>query len=173
VPVSSPNGGDQEHQKLVTFALGGQTFGAPIRSVKETLPPRPVTPAFLVPSLVAGFINLRGEVVAVLDLGNLLELDAETTRADERSIIILRSTGARSSDKAAAGLLVDRLLGVVSVAAADVRPPPPTLAAEPASYLRGVVSYGDPPAPLLLLDPERVLATERLRPFRRGKGAAA
>jgi len=174
VPVSTPNGGDQEHQKLVTFALGGQTFGAPIRAVKETLPPRPVTPAFLVPSLVAGFINLRGEVVAVLDLGELLGLAGETERrVDERAIIILRSPHARSSEKAAAGLLVDRLRGVVSVARADVRPPPPTLAAEPAAYLSGVVSHGDPPAPLLLLDPERVLATERLRPFRRGKGAAA
>jgi purine-binding chemotaxis protein CheW len=176
VPLSASSGGDPEQQKLVTFALGGQTFGAPIRAVKETLPPRPVTPVFLVPSLVAGFINLRGEVVAVLDLGELLGLAAEAERrADERAIIILRSTGARSSEKAAAGLLVDRLLGVVSVAAADVRPPPPTLAAEPASYLRGVVSHGDPPAPLLVLDPDRVLTTERLRPFRRGreKGAAA
>jgi purine-binding chemotaxis protein CheW len=173
VPISTSSGGGPELEKLVTFSLGGQTFGAPIRAVKETLPPRPVTPMFLVPPVVAGFINLRGEVVAVLDLARLLELEAAEPRAEARSVIILRSMGARSSDKAAAGLLVDRLLGVVSIAAADVRPPPTTLAAEPASYLRGVASHGDPPRPLLLLDPERVLATDRLRPFRRGKGAAA
>jgi purine-binding chemotaxis protein CheW len=171
VPPTSSSGGDADGEKLVAFSLGGQSFGAPIRAVKETLPPKPVTPVFLAPPLVAGFINLRGEVVAVLDLAVLLGVAAEEPSVEARSIIILRSPKARS-DKASCGLLVDRLDGVVAIAPADMRPPPPTLAAEPASYLRGVVSLGEPPRPLLVLDPERVLATERLRPFRR-RGAAA
>jgi hypothetical protein len=57
-----------------------------------------------------------------------------------------------------------------------LRPPPPTLDPEAASYLRGVVTVLDPPSPLLVLDPERVLASERLRPFRQtsqpGRAAA-
>jgi purine-binding chemotaxis protein CheW len=152
--------------KVIAFSLGGQTFGAPIAAVKETLAPKPVTPLFLTPPLVAGLINLRGEVVAVLDLEELLGLPRGASRDGEPWIVILRRVGGRH-DKPAAGLLVDRLLGVVALAPGDVAPPPPTLAPEAASYLQGVAATGDPPRPLLLLDPERVLNTERLRSFRR------
>jgi purine-binding chemotaxis protein CheW len=168
--------------KLVCFALAGQEFAAPIRAVKETLPMRPVTRLFLVPPFVAGLINLRGEVVAVLDLARLLGLPVvDGGRASRRatlegSIVILRpsaSAGPRAQGRAAAGLIVDRLTGVRDVSASALGAPPPTLSSESAAYLRGVASVGDPPAPLLILDPERVLGSDRLRPFRRTRGAAA
>ena len=161
---------------MVAFDVCGQTFGAPIRAVKETLPPRPVTPLFLVPRLVAGLINLRGEVVAVLDVEELLDLPRSRTPVDERAIVILRppaswAGGARNADRPACGLLVDKLLGVQTIADGELRPPPPTLAAEPAQYLSGVAAVGEPVRPLLLLDPERVLSTDRLRPFRKARAA--
>jgi purine-binding chemotaxis protein CheW len=171
--------------KLLCFHVAGQDFGVPLAAVKETLPERPLTRLGLVPSFVAGLINLRGEVVAVLDLARLLDLvdhhasaDAGATtgsrRAATRNVIILRGNllpGARDSrhaaNRPAAGLLVDRLDGVRDVAAADLKPPPPTLEPEPASYLEGIAAAGSPPRPLLLIAPERVLGSERLRPFRR------
>jgi purine-binding chemotaxis protein CheW len=161
----SPSAGAPDGERVVAFSLGGQLFGAPIAQVKETLSARPVTPLFLMPALVAGLINLRGEVVAVLDLEQLLGLELGG-RPSQPPIVILRHKEGRG-DKAAAGLLVERLQGVMTIASGAVQPPPATLGAEPASYLRGVATAGDPPRPLLLLDPERVLETERLRPFRR------
>ena len=169
-------------EKLLCFSVAGQDFGAPIRALKETLPERPVTRLFHVPQFVAGLINLRGEVVAVLDLARLLGLgDGRRGGDGGGAILILRPTdavgpgptgrsgsgGARAAGRAAAGLLVDRLLGVEDVAPASVQPVPPTLAAEPASYLRGLATVGVPPRPLLLLDPARVLDDERLRQYRR------
>ena len=151
----------------------------PIGAVKETLPERPLTRLFLVPPFVAGLINLRGEVVAVLDLGRLLGLEAASDepggrRRESRNVVILRANllpGGRESrhaaDRAAAGLLVDRLDGVREVRPGDLQPPPATLAPEPASYLDGVAAAGDPPRPLCLLAPERILGAEALRPFRR------
>jgi hypothetical protein len=59
---------------------------------------------------------------------------------------------------------------VRDLAESDVRPPPPTLAAEPAGYLDGVAyaPHNDgPPRPLLLLAPERVLGSPHLTPYRR------
>jgi len=147
----------------VCFTVGGQELGAPIRAVKETLPERPITRVFLTPPLLAGLTNLRGEVVAVIHLGRLLELP-EAPDATEHNIVILRS---QRANRAAAGLLVDRLLGVRDVDDTDVQPPPATLSPEPASYLRGLARAGDPPRPLLVLDVEKVLQTERLKPFRR------
>lgn len=165
--------------KLLCFHVAGQDFGVPIAAVKETIGDRPLTRLFLVPPFVAGLINLRGEVVAVLDLSSLLNLDPERTadgrrRTAARNIVILRANllpGARdprhAANRPAAGLLVDALDGVRDVADADVKPPPSTLAAEPAAYLDGVAAVGDPPRPLLLLAPERVLGSPELTPYRR------
>jgi purine-binding chemotaxis protein CheW len=168
--------------KLLCFHVAGQDFGVPIGAVKETIPERPLTRLFLVPPFVAGLINLRGEVVAVLDLRILLALDGGGNgngghggrRAPSKNIVILRASllaGVRdprhAANRPAAGLLVDRLDGVRDVADAELRPPPPTLAAEPAGYLDGVVASGEPPRPLLVLAPERVLGSPHLTPYRR------
>ena len=147
------------------FTVGGQELGAPIRAVKETLPERPITRVFLLPQVLAGLTNLRGEVVAVLHLARLLELeDASET---EHNIVILRAQGFGRANRAACGLLVDRLLGVRDVEDSAIQPPPATLSPEPASYLRGLAKAGDPPRPLLVLDVDKVLATERLKPYRK------
>jgi purine-binding chemotaxis protein CheW len=161
--------------KLLCFHACGQDFGLPIAAVKETIPERPLTRLFLVPPFVAGLINLRGEVVAVLDLGALLGLPAEARRRREtRNIVILRGTelpGARAArhaaGRAAAGLLVDGLDGVRDLGDDERQPPPSTLAAEPAAYLDGVAAVGEPPRPLMLLAPERILGSPRLAPYRR------
>jgi purine-binding chemotaxis protein CheW len=170
--------------KLLCFHVAGQDFGVPIAAVKETIPERPLTRLFLVPPFVAGLINLRGEVVAVLDLATLLGLprSADGGRRTAKNIVILRASllpGARdprhaanrlAADRPAAGLFVDGLDGVRDLADDDVRPPPATLAAEPAGYLDGVAAAAHddgPPRPLLLLSPERVLGSPHLTPYRR------
>ncbi|MGZ3406757.1 MAG: chemotaxis protein CheW [Polyangia bacterium] len=161
--------------KLLCFHVAGQDFGVPIAAVKETIPERPLTRLFLVPPFVAGLINLRGEVVAVLDLAILLGLPLpEGGRRRAQNIVILRASllaGARdprnAANRPAAGLYVDRLDGVRDLADDEVRPPPATLAAEPAGYLDGVATSGEPPRPLLLLAPERVLGSPHLTPYRR------
>ena len=162
--------------KLLCFHVAGQDFGVPIGAVKETIPERPLTRLFLVPRFVAGLINLRGEVVAVLDLAMLLDLPrpVENGRRAPKNIVILRASllgnvrdAQKAANRPAAGLWVDRLDGVRDVAEGDVRPPPPTLAAEPAGYLDGVAACGEPPKPLLLLAPERVLGSPHLTPYRR------
>jgi purine-binding chemotaxis protein CheW len=171
-------------QKLVCFTVGGQELGIPIRAVKETIPLRPVTRVFLVPPFVAGLINLRGEVVAVLELARLLGLetrlgadlsDGDQRRHPDAAIVILRAPegrGGRGASRAACGLLVERLHGVKDIGDETLHAPPPTLQPEAASYLTGVATSGEPRRPLLVIDPEKVIGTERLRPFKRVRAAA-
>ncbi|HEY7955015.1 MAG TPA: chemotaxis protein CheW [Polyangia bacterium] len=182
--MSRPEGiaidGESGFAKVICFTVAGQELAAPIRAVKETIRFRPLTRVFLTPPLVAGLINLRGEVVAVLDLAELLGLPSAGRRREDpdAAILILRATsteGGRAGERAAAGLLVDALHGARDVPLGELRPAPATLDAEAAAYLRGVVTISDEhgaPRPLALLDPERVLDTERLRPFRRRAGVA-
>jgi purine-binding chemotaxis protein CheW len=143
--------------KLVCFEVRGEKLGAPITAVKETLVLRPITRLPLVPSFVAGLVNLRGDVVCVLDLGAMLGLP-EIGVTDESRIVLVRD-GART-----AGLLVDRLLEPRGYEPAALAAPPPTLTAEAAALLSGVLTE-EGGAPLTVLDVGRLLDDERLRPL--------
>jgi chemotaxis signal transduction protein len=117
-------------------------------------------------------MNLRGEVVAVLDLAQLVGLARRAARTlPDAAVVLLRapqSWSGRAQDRAACGLTVDKLLGVRDLDESTLRDPPPSLDAEAASYLKGVAPFGDSGA-LAVLDPERVLGSERLKPYRRQK----
>jgi len=145
--------------KLVCFRLHAQEYGAAITEVKETIPVRPITRVFLTPPWLAGIINLRGDVVAVLDLAQLLGLPASTVTDDSR-IIIARVGGV------VAGMLVDELAELRTVQSAALRPPPPTLSAEGSALLRGVVTLEDGAA-VRVLDLPALFESERLRAFQR------
>ena len=133
---------------LVCFELRGQRVGCPIAGVKETIVVRPITRVFLTPPWVSGIINLRGDVVAVLDLAAFLGLGRTVPQPETRIVIV------RSGSKVA-GLLVDRL-----------DPPPPTLAAELAGLLTGVATLPGG-TPLAVLDLAKLFDSERLREFSR------
>ncbi len=147
--------------RVICFWLAGQQFAADLAHVKETIVIRPITRVFLTPSWVAGIINLRGDVVAVLDLAALLGLP-QGRYSDDARILIARTGGGKR-----AGLLCDRLAEVRSIDDEALQPPPPTLAGDSAALARGVATL-DSGEPVVVLDLERLFASERLRQYRRG-----
>jgi purine-binding chemotaxis protein CheW len=148
--------------KLVCFALGEQVFGLPIDAVQEAVALRPITPVFLVPSFVRGIMNLRGEVVAVLDLLRLLGLEAPRITEHSRVVVVRQEHGRR--EVRVAGLLADSLCGVMDLPEKAIQPCPATLPPSVAGYVRGVVSRDE--GPILVLDLEHLLAAEPLAPYR-------
>jgi purine-binding chemotaxis protein CheW len=140
--------------KLVCFLLHGQEYAADIANVVETLAVRPVTRVFLTPAWLAGIMNLRGDVVAVLDLSRLLGM-APTVVTDDSRILLTRHGGKR------AGLLVDGLAELRHVEADQLEPPPVTLAPEVSELLRGIVTFaaGDV---VRVLDLEALFESDRL-----------
>jgi purine-binding chemotaxis protein CheW len=119
--------------KLVCFFLHGQEYAADIAGVVETLAVRPITRVFLTPPWMAGIMNLRGDVVAVLDLSRLLGMPP-TIITDDSRIVLARHEGQR------AGLLVDGLAELRMLDLGLLEPPPATLTGEVANLLRGVVT---------------------------------
>jgi purine-binding chemotaxis protein CheW len=148
--------------RLVCFYLDDQELGVAITEVKETIEVRPITRVFLVPDFIAGLINLRGDVVAVIDLARLLGLPRRRATADAR-IVILR--GRSPGKPVVAGLLVDRLSEVRDVEADALHAPPATLSTEAARFLLGVARAEN--HPLLVLDLEHVFDSDKLKTFRR------
>lgn len=146
---------------LVCFHVRGQWMGCAIHQVKETIVLRPLTRVFLTPPWVAGIINLRGDVVAVLDLGLFLGLAPIAPQPDTR-VVIVRSTTRDAPGERVAGLLVDRLADVRTVDPAELEAPPPTLAPELGALLGGVVTLENG-SPLAVLDLAKLFDSERLQ----------
>ncbi len=147
----------QAEDRYVCFRLAGQEFALPIADVKETIRPRPVTPVFHTPDFVLGLVNLRGEVVAVLDVARILGLRPTEIGAESRVVVVKRGPKA--------GIVVDSLSEVRTIDADSIRPPPATLDRQIAGYLRGVVALEA--GPVSVIDLEHVFDADALKPFRR------
>ena len=144
--------------RLVCFELRAQELALPIADVRETLPVPPVTRVFLTPPCLAGVFSLRGDIVPVIDLGVLLGLGATAVGDDSKIVVVDCAAGV-------AGVVVDRLCDLRTVEP-PLPPPPPSLPAEVASLLAGVIAT--PTGSVRVLDARAVLTAPPLRALAQG-----
>ena len=142
--------------KHVCFLAHGQEFAAPVDAVSETTPLRPLTRVFHTEPFIAGVMSLRGEIVAVLDLGLFLGLGP----TDLASGVVLVRSGRKR-----AGLLAERMSEVRELSDDAIGPVPQLVPDEQAPFFRGVASL--PHGPVVVLDVERIFADERVRRYER------
>ena len=135
-------------RRLCTFYLDDMLFGIDVDAVQEVLRFQAMTPVPLAPRVVAGLINLRGQIVTALDLRRRLELPErppETLPAN----VVLRSSAVGAS------LLVDAVGEVVEVDEVAFEPPPETTRGVARELILG--AYKLPERLLLLLDLKKTL----------------
>ncbi len=125
--------------------VAAASYGLPLENVQEVIGVRPVTRVFHAPSVLAGIINLRGEVLPVLDLSLLLRAESTTAKQSEARIVVVREV---SGLKRRAGLRVDALLGLLDVPPAGLGHTPSSLAASVRSLVVGVIPTVPPCAVL-------------------------
>ncbi|UPG73415.1 chemotaxis protein CheW [Roseomonas gilardii subsp. gilardii] len=113
--LSDPNLSLARTEQLVLFAVGETRLALRREAVGELLPlPRLWAPPGL-PRLLAGFLNLGGEAVAVLRLSRLLEPEAEIRAEESPAAGIYRHLILLGEGRDRLALLVDRVLDVVRV----------------------------------------------------------
>lgn len=125
-----------ERQQLATFYLGDLRFGVDILEIQEINRERDMTEVPHTPRHVRGVINLRGEVVSILDLKCILALGEAACEKSSRNIIL-------HGEGEPVGLMVDRLSDVVDIDLAEVEPPPANIAGVDARFMRGVFQLED------------------------------
>ncbi|HZW30315.1 MAG TPA: chemotaxis protein CheW [Isosphaeraceae bacterium] len=121
VPAGGP--ADDEALEVVTFSLASQDYAIELGSVRKIVPLGELTPVPGAPDAFAGVINLRGELLAVIDLRRLLSLSGGS-RSDPAWVIVL------GGERNEFGLLADavgevrtlRTLEVLVVQAAGMGP---------------------------------------------------
>jgi purine-binding chemotaxis protein CheW len=119
---------------VLTFVVGGESYGIEIASIREIIKLRPITEVPRMPGFLLGVISVRGVIIPVLDLRRRLHLD-ETAFTRAARILVAEMRGEPF------GLLCDAVTGVVRFADDDIEPTPSTLAVSDVAFLRGIARY--------------------------------
>ena len=135
----------------VTFRLSDEIYGINVMQVQEVLRVSEIAPVPGAPHYVLGIINLRGNVVTVIDTRIRLGLNT-TEVTDSTRIVIIESA------RHVVGILVDCVAEVVDLRASDVESAPNVGNDESARYIQGVASRDD--ELLILVDLNKLLTDE-------------
>jgi purine-binding chemotaxis protein CheW len=132
-------------EQLVTFSLATEEFGVDIMKVQEIIRIPPITRVPKAPNYVEGVINLRGNVIPVVNLrvrfGMPQEEETELSR-----IVVLQVNGK------VFGVRVDGVTEVLRLDSESIEPPPPVALGMDANFIRGVGKIGERLLILLNLD---------------------
>ena len=126
------NAGNVDDQILqwVTYRLGDETYGINVMQVQEVLRYSEIAPVPGAPDYVLGIINLRGNVVTVIDTRARFGLPPEEVTDNTRVVII-------ESDEQVVGILVDSVAEVVYLKSSEIDSAPNVGTEESAKFIQG------------------------------------
>ncbi|MFM1980679.1 MAG: hypothetical protein RLZ68_1944 [Pseudomonadota bacterium] len=135
--------------------LDDEVFAMDIRSVREIIQYASMTAVPLMPVFLRGVINLRGQVVPVIDLQSRLGGSVALVRK-KTCIIIFDALS--DGEKVTIGLMVDAVSEVIDIRDADIEPPPQFGASIRKDFIRGMGKVGA--EFIVILEPEKALSIE-------------
>ena len=148
------DGGDAERLMPVgVISLNSENLCVELDSVREFSTIRNFSPVPCCPGHIAGNMNLRGSVLTVIDIRGLL--NAQTGEVSETSKIIVADAG-----DFPAGIIVDEILDVINLRAADIVAVPSAVRAIDDKFIKGAVPFGG--RLMALLDLKEILSLDGL-----------
>jgi purine-binding chemotaxis protein CheW len=124
--------------RYLTFSLGQESYGIPVLNVREIIRLCAITPVPRMPTHIKGVINLRGTVIAVLDLRAKFQLSVGDY-SDRACIIVVQLNGPDGS-KNLMGAIVDAVEEVVQLSDDTIEPPPDFGGSPDTQYIMGVTT---------------------------------
>ncbi len=150
-PTGAPGEAVGEEAQFLVFRLGDDEFALPIETVDEVAAvPAQITRLPKTPKFLEGVINLRGEVLPVVDQRRRFDMPA-TGDLEGRRLVVVRSQRHR------AGLIVDSVAEVLR-SAGDAIEPAPDLTGQPTRLVSGVINLERAGRIILVLDPAELLS---------------
>ncbi|MBI1886796.1 MAG: chemotaxis protein CheW [Nitrosomonadales bacterium] len=141
---------DDEWIEAVEFTLAHERYAVASEYVREVYPLEELTPLPCTPPFVLGIVNLRGEILSVIDIKKFFDLP-EKGLTDLNKVIVLES------GDMVFGIVADAISGVRRILRADIQPSLPTLTGIREDYLQGVSAER-----VVILDAEKLLSDEKL-----------
>jgi purine-binding chemotaxis protein CheW len=135
--------------EVVEFSLAYERYGIESSFVREVYPMKEYTQVPCTPNFVLGIINVRGQVMSVVDIRRFFDLPVQGLTDLNRVVVV-------QWNHMDMGILADRILGVRPVPLNSIQPSLPTLTGIRTDYLRGVTSDR-----MVLLDVPKMLNDKR------------
>ena len=143
--------------KYLTFALGPEEFGLEILKVREIIGYMEITAIPQTPAYVRGVINLRGQVIPVVDLRTKFGMNTEQTTTETCIIVVETQQG---QEKFSTGIVVDRVRDVLDITADQIEDAPSFGTSVETNFVLGMGKINN--SVKILLDINRVLGSADL-----------
>jgi purine-binding chemotaxis protein CheW len=141
---------DENAIEVLEFILANEHYAVESIYIREVYPMREFTQIPGTPPFVLGLINIRGQILSVIDIRRFFDLPVKGLSDMNRVMVI-------QTPKMEMGVLVDRIIGVRHVSQDMLQPSLPTLTGIRAEYLRGISCDG-----LVVLDVQKMVADPKL-----------
>lgn len=136
-----------EVSRFLSFSLGKEDYAIPLLSVKEVIAMPEITPIPYTPSHFLGIMNLRGQVISVIDLRTKFNIKTETST--ETAVIIC------DLKPICLGVVVNSVNSVLSLSRQEINPRPEIQSSKASDYITGVTRKDQ--QLILLIDIARAL----------------
>ncbi len=144
--------------QFLTFNLEEDIYGLNISGIKEVLDNRDITKLPKTPSFMRGVINLRGQVVPVIDLK--LKFGLSETEFTVDTCIIIVEVELEGGEHTLLGVLADSVREVIELLPDDIDPPPKIGTGVDAAFIYGMGKYDDDF--IIIINVKRLFTIEEL-----------
>ena len=141
----------EELDEMISFSIDEEDYAVNIQTVKEVIRIKEISRLPKTPSFVKGVINLRGDVIPIIDLRDKFGLEQREYTKMTRVIVA-------ELDGRPVGMAVDSASQVIRISSSDIEPPPPLVGGLSGEYLRGIGKLGE--KLIILLNIDRILTAE-------------
>lgn len=147
----------EPQQQFLTFLLGGEPFAINILVVKEIIEYGALTEVPMMPDFIRGVLNLRGQVVPVIDLS--ARFGRGLTQVARRTCIVIVEMD-NDGEIQDVGVVIDSVSEVMDIAASAIQPAPAFGAKIRVDFIEGMVEINEQFVVILKID--RVLSIEEM-----------
>jgi purine-binding chemotaxis protein CheW len=140
-------------KQLISFTVGAEEYALELLRVKEVIRMRQITWLPKAPACVKGIINLRGDVIPIVDLRERFGLRVQEQTGMTRVIVV--EVGGKP-----VGMVVDSASQVVRVPADQFDPPPAVMGERSRDFITAVGKTGD--RLIIMIDVDRILDSEEM-----------
>lgn len=138
---------------LAVIGIGNEYYGIPLELVREFTDIDNLTPIPCCPNHIVGNMNLRGEIITLVDIRHILNLAITPIKVGSKAVVV-------QVDDIVAGLPVNKVLEVVNLNPAEIKPLPTIKITGNAQYLQGIACFQE--KILIVLDLPKILTQEEL-----------
>jgi len=159
-PESLQSVASNNSRQFLTFVVNTDIYGIDILSIKEIIDYGNITRVPMVPGFIAGMVNLRGNVVPVIDLAK--RFSAEPCQRTKRSSIVIVDLKVNEQSMAI-GIIVDEISEVIDISFSEIIPPPEFGTKIRTDFISGMGKVRN--QLLILLNIDTILSVEELSSF--------